>query len=577
MYPKQLILTTINIAALLAVLFLLGCNKNSGDGKNKVKEIFSKELAQTKTDSLFIKNYISKKPAFKKNDDLLYQFYGERDYKLAWFKENKLVPQSEKFISVIEGSTAEGLDPKRYKLVDFENLIKRYQEMSSSDSARLELQQEIDVALTASYFNFASDFYKGRINPNEAQQVDWNVKNNKIKLNKALQTILKERESTYPYYEFEALHAGYTNLRDALKKYREIEAKGGWPKVDLGKLKSLKKGDSAEAVVTLRKRLNPGKAINVNDPKMRVYDDALVQQVKKFQELHGLDTDGLVGGNTLKTMNVPIDDRIEQIIINMERWRWIPKRMVPKSLDQKYIWVNIPEYMLYIYEDPDNNPDAERKYKKVMSMRVVVGKELNSTPIFSDKLESVVIAPYWNVPNSIVEKEIKPNMLSNPYWLETQDMEIVTKEKDPKPISASSIDWASVTEKNFPYMVRQRPGPKNSLGSLKFLFPNEYSVYLHDTPADGLFNQTQRGFSHGCVRLEKPVELAKYLLKDMPEWDESSIQSAISNNEEKWITLPKKTQVYLVYFTSWVDENGDVHFREDIYGHDKKLKKEFFS
>jgi L,D-transpeptidase YcbB len=302
----------------------------------------------------------------------------------------------------------------------------------------------------------------------------------------------------------------------------------------------------------------------------------LVAQVKEFQRLHGLAEDGKVGGNTLRMMNVPIEDRIQQIMMNMERWRWIPKRLVPKSLDQKYIWVNIPEFKLYMYEDPDNDPEAEREYKKTFEMKVIVGKELNSTPIFSDKMEFIVLAPYWNVPNSIVEKEIKPAMLRNPNYLEGADMEIVTKEKDPKPISASSIDWASVTEKNFPYMVRQRPGPTNSLGNIKFLFPNSYNVYLHDTPADALFNQTERGFSHGCVRLEKPIELGEYLLKDMPEWNAQRIRQTIEDGEETWITLPKKLQVYLVYFTSWVDEDGKVHFRDDIYGHDKKLAKEYF-
>jgi L,D-transpeptidase YcbB len=263
--------------------------------------------------------------------------------------------------------------------------------------------------------------------------------------------------------------------------------------------------------------------------------------------------------------------------MNMERWRWIPKRLVPKNLDQKFIWVNIPEYKLYIYEDQDGEPDAERSYKEVMNMRVVVGKTMHSTPIFSDKIEYVVMAPYWNVPNSIVEKEIKPAMLKNPGYLERNNMEIVTKEKNPKPIAISSIDWASVTEKNFPYMVRQKPGPKNSLGSIKFLFPNEYSVYLHDTPADALFSQRERGFSHGCVRLEKPIELGKYILKDMPEWDEAKIRQTINGGEEEWVTLPKEIQVYLVYFTTWVDKDGRVHFREDIYGHDKKLKQQLFS
>lgn len=570
----------ISLAALLGLSMITGCNKTTGDGQgagSAVKELFSKQqLPQTKTDSLFVLNFIKQKPDFKKHEELMFEFYGERNYKLAWFRDNELVPETQKFLQAIDHASKDGLDPKKYKLVDFDKLFEEYKQQDPQDSSRLALQQQIDVALTASYFNFASDFYRGRVNPDNATTVNWDVKKNNIKLDKALQTILKERESTYPYYEFEALHAGYARLRDKLQEYRQLETKGGWPKIDLGNSKTLEKGDTAAAVLALRKRLNPEQQLDANNKSLRMYDDKLVQQVKHFQMLNGLDQDGVVGGNTLQTLNVPLNERIRQITINMERWRWIPKRMVPKDLEQKYIWVNIPEYKLYIYEDPDNDPEADREYKKTMEMRVIVGKTLHSTPIFSDKMEYVVMAPYWNLPNSIVANEVKPHMLSNPSWLGRNNMEIVTKEKDPKPVSPSSIDWSGVTEKNFKYMVRQKPGPKNSLGSIKFIFPNQYAVYLHDTPADALFSQTQRNFSHGCVRVEKPVELAKYALKDMPEWDEQRIRQTMNGGEETWVTLPKKVQVYIVYFTAWVDENGETHFRQDLYGHDKELEQEYF-
>ncbi|MEJ8801795.1 L,D-transpeptidase family protein [Pontibacter sp. H249] len=570
-----------SLLALAVVFVFAGCNNSNNESEAGEAEGTGlldrlKTLPQAKTDSLYIEDYLQQQPTFNKHAELMYLFYGDRDYELAWFRDNELVPEAEKFLSVIDQASKEGLQPKNYKIVAFDSLFKAYEGMGRRDSARLELQKKIDLALTGSYFNYASDFYRGRVNPQEVGSVSWDVKKNKIKLHKALQTILKERDSTYPYYEFDALHAGYANLRNALAKYRAIEEKGGWPKVELGKRKSLAKGDTAAAVVTLRKRLNPEQAINGSDPKMRLFDENLEKQVKKFQMLHGLAEDGLVGGNTLKQLNVPITDRIDQIMINMERWRWIPKRMVPKSLDQKYIWVNIPEYKLYIYEDPENDPEAERKYQEVMNMRVIVGKTMNSTPIFSDKLEYVVMAPYWNVPNSIVEREIKPAILRNSNYLASQNMEVVTKEKNPKQIDPSSIDWGNVTEKNFPYMVRQRPGSKNSLGDVKFLFPNEYNVYLHDTPADALFSQNQRDFSHGCVRLEKPIELAKYMVADMPEWNENRIRETINGGEETWVTLPKRVQVYIVYFTSWADEQGNVHFRDDIYGHDKKLEQEYF-
>jgi L,D-transpeptidase YcbB len=563
------------------IFTLISCNNSEGETTSSSKPAISdllggKELPQATTDSLYIVNYLKKEPSLKKHSDLMFLFYGERDYKLAWFRDNDVVPEAEKFLNVVNEASKEGLQSQNYRVGDIEKMLKAYEAKDGEDSSRLELQKNIDLALTGSYFNYASDFYKGRIDPKAASNVKWDVKDNKIKLHKALQTILKERDSTYPYYEFEALHAGYKNLRSALEKYRAIEAKGGWTKVDLGNKKSLAKGDSSIAVVALRKRLNPEQKINANDKRMRYFDADLESQVKKFQMLHGLKEDGAVGGNTLAQMNVPVQERINQIMINMERWRWIPKRMVPKSLDQKYIWVNIPEYKMYVYEDPDNDPEADRKYKEVLSMRVIVGKTMHSTPIFSDKLEYVVIAPYWNVPNSIVENEIKPAVLKNPGYLARNNMEVVTKEKNPKQVDPYSINWSGVTEKNFPYMVRQRPGGKNSLGDIKFLFPNEYNVYLHDTPADALFNQNQRDFSHGCVRLEKPIELGKYMLKDMPEWNENRIRETIQRGEETWVTLPKRVQVYIVYFTSWADENGNVHFRPDLYGHDKKLQQEYF-
>jgi L,D-transpeptidase YcbB len=564
---------------LLCLLWLAACSSDKKEeDSGGVKELLGlNTVAASETDSVFVKNYIDQKKKFKEHEDDIFLFYSERDYRLGWFKDTDLVPQSEKLLSTINDASREGLDPKEYKVVDIEGMIAQYNEMGRKDSARLELQQQIDIALTGTYFNYASDFYKGRINPGSVKQVQWGVRSNKIKLHKALQTILKERESTYPYYEFDALHKGYSDLREALHKYRAIEDKGGWAKVDIGNRKSLKIGDTAAVVLEVRKRLNPEAQIDANNPEMRKFDEKLEAQVKQFQALHGLTQDGTVGGNTLRMMNVTVESRIQQIMMNMERWRWIPKRLVPKSLDQKYIWVNIPEYKMYVYEDPSNSPEAEREYKKVMEMNVIVGKTMNSTPIFSDRMEYVVLAPFWNVPNSIVEKEIAPGILRNPGYLERQNMEIVTKERNPKPISPESIDWSSVTEKNFPYMVRQRPGPKNSLGTMKFLFPNEHAVYLHDTPTGSLFSQTDRGFSHGCVRLQRPMDLAKYVLQDMPEWTDSRINETINGGEEKWITLPKKIQVYLVYFTSWVDSDGNVHFRDDIYGHDKNLEKELFS
>src|SRR5688572_3784148 len=548
----------------IIIISSFACSKKSGgDGQTATEKKQSKSLA-TAMDSTFIINYVNSEPEFKKHEQLIRLFYRDRGFRLAWFKGEDLIPQASKFKEVINKAEEEGLNPNDYKLKDFDQLYKAYQD-EDNDAAKQKLQQELDIALTASYFHYGTDFYKGQTNPKDNKNsISWKVKRNKIKLNKALQTILKERESKYPYYEFAPLHPEYNSLRAALKKYRDLQKLGEWPKIET--VKRLQVKDSSAQVGIIRKRLlmeyEPQKARSLKTQTDTIFDENLATLVKKFQTLNGVKADGIIGPETVKLMNIPIEDRIDQLIINMERWRWIPK-----SFEEKYIFVNIPEYTMHVKD----------KGQEVLNMKVIVGKELNSTPIFSDKLEYVVFAPYWNVPKTIVENEIKPNMLKNPNFLESQDMEIIKGDrKNFQRISASSIDWSSVTQQNFKYLIRQKPGPKNSLGLVKFLFPNEYNVYLHDTPFDKLFNQEQRGFSHGCVRLERPAALAEYLLKGQPEWSPSAIQDAMNSKEEQWVVLKEKVPVYIVYFTSWVDEDGNVHFFKDLYGHDEDLKKEYF-
>ncbi|MFC5270284.1 L,D-transpeptidase family protein [Adhaeribacter terreus] len=544
------------------------CNKNSGQGSDSSESQqtdSSRSTAQlAQLDSVQVIDYVKKHPEFKEHEKLVRVFYRDRGWKLGWFKNGKLVPQANSLLDFIGRAEEEALNPKDYQFMDYRKMFKDYED-TRNEAERLKKQQEIDVALTASYFNYGSDFYRGIVNPRKTEGISWRVKRNKIKLNKALQTILKERESRYPYYEFAPLHEDYKHLRTALKRYREMQSKGPWPQIP--EVKNLKLGDQSPVVNNVRKRLlleyDPAKASSFSAKTDTVFDESLDQLVRKFQEINGLAVDGVVGGETLKAMNVSIDDRIEQIIINMERWRWIPKRF-----GDKYILVNIPEYMLRVYEND----------KEALNMKVVVGKTLNSTPIFSDKLEYVVFSPYWNVPASILENEVKPAMLRNPNFIASQDMEIVSGSgKNLQRISPSSIDWANVNGKTFKYLIRQRPGPKNSLGLVKFMFPNEYNVYLHDTPFDKLFSQTERGFSHGCIRLEQPAKLANYLLKNKPGWNESKIEEAMNAREEQWVNLKEKVPVYIVYFTSWADADGNVHFRKDLYGHDKDLKNEYFN
>lgn len=510
-------------------------------------------------DSVYITNYMKSEPQFKEQLDWAKKFYKERKFTLGWFEDHELVPQAKKMFAVINRSYEEGLDSAEYQLFNLDEKLKELDDAKKDTAKFNDLERKLDIALSATYFNFADDYYRGLVMPRENKDVEWDVKRNKIKLHKALLTFLGDRKSKYPYAEFQPLHPEYAHLKKALARYREIQKAGGWPIIPENV--KLKPGQSSPVVAVLNKRLADlkGEGATANADSS-VYGPALVNAVKKFQQLHGQNPDGNIGPATIKMLNVPVENRIRQIIINMERWRWIPK-----SFEPSYLFVNIPEYKLHVIENS----------KEVMSMNVIVGKTLHETPIFSDRLEYVVLSPYWNIPPNILRDEIAPKAMSDPGFLDRLDMEVVTDKGSP--VDVSSVDWSLAGTDGFGYIVRRRPGPKNDLGDVKFIFPNENNIYLHDTPHDELFNQTKRGFSHGCVRVEKPLDLAVYLLRNVSGWDRGSIMRQISTRKEKYVGVKNKLPVYLVYFTAKADANGNVQFYEDIYGHDAKLASRYFS
>ncbi|MFD1468689.1 murein L,D-transpeptidase [Hymenobacter caeli] len=507
-------------------------------------------------DSAYVQRALEAVPQFQGQLPWAKKFYRERQYQLGWFKNNALVPQAAQLLQTIAKARDEGLDPKKYQVKDLSKLFNQFK--AAPDLARRDaLEQEIDVALSGTYFVWASDFYRGVANPHDAKNAAWQVKPNKIKLHKALLTYLGDRKSKYGYYEFAPLHPEYNNLKKALAAYRTREAAGGWPA--LPKALVLRPGQASAAVPALRRRLL-GPAAAAATSAALGYDPALVAAVKSFQRDAGLRPDGVVSGATLRELNVPIGQRIDQLLLNMERWRWLPKKFEPD-----YLLVNIPEYRLHVIEGG----------KEAMTMRVIVGKALTATPIFSDKMEYVVLAPYWNVPFSIIENELKDKFAADPTYLDRLDMEVVKGYgRKAVVIDPATIDWANVTQENFRYTLRRRPGPKNDLGNAKFIFPNSNDIYLHDTPHGELFSQASRNFSHGCVRVEEPIRLAAYLLRDKPGWDQQTILDSIATHRERYITLTKKLPVYLVYLTAWADADGHAHFRDDIYGHDKTLARE---
>jgi murein L,D-transpeptidase YcbB/YkuD len=534
------------ISGLLISVIVISCNQP------KKQSHASVSISQHIIDSTYIVKYMNAEPQFKDQLDWAKKFYRERKFRLGWFKNNKLVPQADKLLDIIKKSGEEGLNPKQYQIKDFDQMFADLKNSENDTAKFIALQRDIDLALTATYFVWATDYYRGLVIPKENQDIEWDVKGNKIKLHKALLTVLGDRKSKYPYADFKPLHEQYARLKDVLAKYRKIQASGGWPRIPENM--KLKPEGKSPLIKILYKRLYGQDTADTSI----VYDAKLVNAVKAFQSQNGLNPDGNIGSETVRLLNIPVEERIKTIILNMERWRWIPK-----SFEPDYLLVNIPEYKLYVFE----------KGQQKMSMNVIVGKVLNSAPIFSDRLEFVVLSPYWNVPVSILQKEIAPHVVNNPGYLDRLDMEVVTNNGER--VSPSSINWSSISD-DFNYVVRRRPGPRNDLGGVKFVFPNENNIYLHDTPHDELFSQAKRGFSHGCIRIEKPIDLAEYLLRNVPGYDRSTIINTINMRREKTVRLKQALPVYLVYFTSWVDANGNIYFYDDIYGHDKTLADKYF-
>ena len=330
-------------------------------------------------------------------------------------------------------------------------------------------------------------------------------------------------------------HSQFERLQNALQGLYEIQKKGGWPKI-IAKQKFYLKGQSAPAIKQIKERLRITGDITLEDTT-EVFTNELVLAVLNVQKRFGLKPNGVVDALLIKELNIPVETRIQQLLLNLQRFQ-----QSPSINSETRLVVNIPEFKLHVYEG----------LLHVFDMDIVVGSEEHQTVMFNDEMTSIVFSPYWNVPPSIVKNEILPAMRRTKNYLRNNGYE-VTGYEDGLPV------------------IRQKPGPTNSLGQVKFVFPNDHKIYFHDTPAKGLFQYSKRTFSHGCIRLSEPLTLAKYLLKNVPEWPTDKIWDAMIAGKEQWVKLPKPVEVSITYYTAWVDDTGLLHFRQDVYGLDKKL------
>ena len=501
-------------------------------------------LAQTIKDKLTTAYYGSN-PGAKGYDDAqkLYYFYGARHFDPIWLKTAadgtvSFSPTAEKIIDVFKNAASEGFNPSDYLTPAIDVAA------AGSDPQKL---AALETAFSAATVHYAHDAYLGRVAP-EAVSADIDPETKTLDAADILLQLASSDTPDKVLQDLDPTTKEFAGLKAALAKFDAADA--GPAPIVIPPGPTLKPGMKDDRLALLRQRLSVAAP---DDSVANIYDPDLVAAVKTFQSTAGETADGVIGPATLAALNyqapkVSKDD----IIANMERWRWLPH-----DLGAFHVMVNIPEFRVAVVQD-----DVTK-----FSTRVVVGKPATPTPLFSNSIKNIVVNPYWNVPASIVAKEIAPSMLRNPGYLDSQNMQVVD---GAHVIDASAIDWGGVTQSNWKYSVRQMPGGGNALGQIKFLFPNDHDVYLHDTPSKSLFGTAVRAYSHGCVRVQNPMDFANALLQYEPGLNVGQLK-AMFGDTERWVNLKTHVPVHIAYFTVRVDDDGTLHSYADIYGHNQRL------
>jgi murein L,D-transpeptidase YcbB/YkuD len=413
----------------------------------------------------------------------------------------------------------------------------------------------MELMLTTQFFMYAERIWGG-IPAEKSEDLGWYIKRKRLSYVSLLDSMLSRpgfftgHTPVYPQYD---------SLKKWLQYYRSIEPVAPWQPIVADRPK-YEIGDTSRIMAEIRKRLFWLKELPPSDTAGNRFDSSLMNAIKVFQRTHGLEPNGQISAQTLDHLNIPLQMRIEKIVVNLERSRWVPAH--PRG---EYITVNIPEFIMRAYAADT----------LAWESRVVVGKSSTQTVIFNGDLKYVVMAPYWNIPSSIIAHEILPACQRNPGYINSHNMEVVGASG--KAINPSAVNWSSYTGRNFPYIIRQKPGPRNSLGLVKFLFPNEYNIYLHDTPSKSLFDEEQRSFSHGCIRVSEPFKLAQWLLRNDSAWPPEKIKATMNGGKETYVTLNKTVPVFIGYFTCFVTQDGKLNLRDDIYGRDKRLANKLFT
>jgi L,D-transpeptidase YcbB len=466
-------------------------------------------------------------------------FYQGRSGQSAWVGRTDLLSEGHALREAVGRAWEDGLPPERYRHDVATAILAGIQEEGGaplSDSLLTVHLAEVDVLLTEGFNRLARDLAVGMLDP-VAAGLDHRIPGNDSPDETILNRVVEGVEPGELVNQLRPSMPQYQRMRTALAAYHEAELGGEWPQVRADT--TLQRGHRSEAVGLLRTRLTKGvdareaelAMAGASDPML--FDADLERAVQRFQGRHAIEADGVVGAATLKELNHTITEWIAELRFNLDRWRWLPN-----SLGNRYVLVNIAGFEMEVVDEG----------RIIEAMNVVVGQRDLATPLFADSIRHVVVNPYWNVPDGIMERTIRPALEEDPDYLAKNDMEY------------------------FNGRVRQRPGPQNSLGRFKFIFPNEFDVYLHDTPDDHLFSRTERAFSSGCVRLERPHDFARLLLELQSSQNADSLDALLATGRETWLELDRPLPVFLLYFTAWAQEDGTVRFHHDVYGRTEAME-----
>ena len=476
---------------------------------------------------------------------VLEEFYRSRAMAPVWVEETRVTPRARELAALLAAASDDALDPDDYGAQAIEPLLA---------TSRPGLLAQLELRLSLAVMRFAGDLGQGRVMPHVADPKLF-PKRDEVDPADVIAAAADTADLATFIDDYRPHTPRYARLKQALADYRALAEAGGWGEIAPGP--ALKPGMSDPRVSSIRDRLALWGDLETAEATRDVYDDTLVAAVKRMQMRHGLEPDGVVGKNTLAELNLPVEARLEQIMLNLERRRWMPD-----DLGRRYIFVNLADFQLKVVD----------REETIADMRVVVGKRFHKTPVFSKDMTYVVMNPYWHVPPSIAKNELLPRIKKDVGYLARNDFTLFNgwtngaAVLDPK-----TIDWSGVTKANFGYKLRQGSGDGNALGRIKFMLPNRFNIYLHDTPAKALFDKAERSFSHGCIRVQYPEELARIALSETPGWDAFRIKDTIGAGARKVVILAEPLPVHISYLTAWVNTDGTVHFRRDIYGRDAIL------